>query len=90
MVNIKLDGMQTKLNEKYISLFTLWVDFANPFFLAVFPKGEDLPVYVCDFRKWKIFPNRKVTVNDKVKILIIKLILKNSSNHKSRDLFKQF
>ena len=24
------------------------------------PKGEALPVYVWDFRKWKIFPNDKI------------------------------
>ena len=24
------------------------------------PKGEALPVYVWDFRKWKIFPNCKI------------------------------
>ena len=24
------------------------------------PKGEALPAYVWDFRKWKVFPNSKI------------------------------
>ena len=30
------------------------------FVWQLLPKGEALPVYVWDFRKWKIFPNSKI------------------------------